>query len=377
MAVLRVLKILASSERGGAEENFLALARALAARGVEIAIACDEGGPLVSEFTSVAAKVLSLPLSYPTHVASIRRLRHFIRDVKPDVVHTHLWNADVLGGLAAWREGVPFVSTVTGPYFLPLHPRAIVRWRRSIYSNGFRAIYRLCDLVIACSEELAHDLAERPGLKVPRSRIRKVYNGLDLELLERRASDALPPSLRARPRHRIAMAANFYPIKGHETLIEALPQLYAAYPELQVVFAGDGPDRPRLEDRVRQLGFEGRVVFTGNIPNAVALMRESDVVTLPSNGEGLPMVLLEAMALGRAVVATRVGGIPELIAHGRTGMLVAPRDGSALAKSVIAVLGDTDKRRALGEAAKAEVREKWTSSATAAGALDVYREVLA
>jgi glycosyltransferase involved in cell wall biosynthesis len=136
-------------------------------------------------------------------------------------------------------------------------------------------------------------------------------------------------------------------VKGHDTLIRAMPAVLAKEPKARLLIVGDGPQRPALNQRLHELGLLGHVTFTGQISNVGAALRAIDVVAMPSLREGLPYALLEAMALDRPVVASAVGGLAETINHCENGVLFRVGDAQALAKALLSVLGDTDLKQTI------------------------------
>jgi glycosyltransferase involved in cell wall biosynthesis len=175
----------------------------------------------------------------------------------------------------------------------------------------------------------------------------------------------------------VAFVANMFAIKGQDWLIRALPAIRAAVPEAVLVLVGDGEWRASLEQLVTEMGVSDRVIFTGSIGNPLAIVQRADVVVLPSLSEGLPIALLEAMAIGRAVVASNVGGIPEVVQDGETGLLTAPADAQALSTAIVQLLKDAALRTSLGTRARAHVERHWSSQRMVESTAAVYDEVLA
>jgi glycosyltransferase involved in cell wall biosynthesis len=175
----------------------------------------------------------------------------------------------------------------------------------------------------------------------------------------------------------IACVANMFAIKGQDWLIRAMPAVLASVPAAVLVLVGDGEWRETLERLARETGVGDRVIFTGSIANPLAVVEHADVVVLPSLSEGLPIALLEAMAIGRAVVASRVGGIPEVVQDGETGLLIPAADSAALASAIARLMMDPPLRANLGSQARAHVERQWSSQRMVACTTAVYDEVLA
>jgi glycosyltransferase involved in cell wall biosynthesis len=164
--------------------------------------------------------------------------------------------------------------------------------------------------------------------------------------------------------------------KGCEFLIRALPQVIAKHPDARLVIVGDGPERPKLETLAAQLGAADSIQFAGYQPEPSKAILSSSLIAIPSIYDPFPLVTLEVMALGRPVVGSAVGGIPEAVEDGRTGILVPPRDPSALATAIVRLLDSPELRRQMGAAARASAQEKFSPSAITPQFERLYRRLL-
>src|SRR5215467_15994809 len=190
----RILGVIASSVPGGAESVFSMLLRGLSGR-FDPFVVCDSTGAMVDQYRALSVDLVATPMNAPGHVGATRVIADAIERWSIDLVHTHLWNADLFGGLAAAWCGIPSVSTVHGSNFLPFGATGLHRVRRNTLSLVYRGVYRLCDRVLAPSRALLTDLAERPGIKVPADAVRVVHNGIDLDDLRTRAAAARMPDV--------------------------------------------------------------------------------------------------------------------------------------------------------------------------------------
>jgi len=362
MARIRVFGVIASSEAGGAEETFATLLRRIDPSRFELYVACHGRGPLYEEYRKHSAGVWSLDLLRVWNPASVLRLARLMRQTRCDVVHTCLWSADLLGGAAASLAGVRGIAaTVTTEYFRSFGAGPLVRVRRRLLSRVYRATYWLPHRVVTVSRFLADDLVRRPGLRVPARKIEVIYNPLDRDALTRLLASPGASVRRWTDGSPIVTAvANFHPVKGHQTLVRAMPAIVRRYPGVRFVLVGDGPARAGIEALVASLGLTPAVVFTGQVVGGARAMRESDVVVLPSLSEGLGVALLEALAIGTPVVASRTGGIPEVLGEQEAGLLVTPGDPDALADAILAVLDDPDTARRRAERGRQIVAERFT-----------------
>lgn len=360
MRPLRVLAVIASSGLGGAERALATTLEAFDPARVEAYVACHGSGPMFDDYRRHAAAAWPLDLGRVFDPRAVDRLARRMADARADIVHTQLWNADVLGVLAARRARVPIaISTVQGAYHPLVGVAGLARWRRRVLGLTYRAIYRRFDRVVAVSHAVRDDLVARRGLRVNPRRILVIPNALDLDRIE--AALATPPP--GAGERRIVAVANLVPVKGHEWLIRAAPRIRSACPDARLLLVGDGPCRASLERLVRDVGVADVVTFAGSVRNPLPLVRASAVFVLPSLGGGLPVALLEALAVRTPVVASRAGSIPEVVEDGRTGLLVPPGDARALADAVVRLLGDPDLARRLREAGAETIRTRFLASA--------------
>lgn len=364
--------MIASSGLGGAERALATTLKTFDRARVEPFVACHGEGPMLAEYRRHATAVWTLDLGRVFDPRAVDRLARCMADARADLVHTQLWNADVLGALAARRAGIPVaVSTVQGAYHPLVGVAGLARWRRRLLALTYRAIYRRFDRIIAVSRYVRDDLVGRRGVRVDPRTVVVIPNALDLDRIESAsAAAASEPGER-----RIIAVANLVAIKGHEWLIRAVPRIRAAHPTARVVLVGDGPCRTPLERLARELGVAAVVTFTGSLADPVPLVRGSAVFVLPSLEEGLPVALLEALALGIPVVASRAGGIPEVVDDGRTGLLVPPGDPVALGDAVVRVLGDAGLARGLVQAGAETVRTRFLASAVVPRIERLYSEL--
>ncbi len=357
---LRLLAVIASSELGGAERVLASLLKGFDQRRFELFVACQGEGPMLDEYRRHATDVRVMDLVKIRDPASVVAAARVMRRLRCEIVHTHLWTADVIGGLAAALARVPIrVATVHGAYFQVVDERGARRARKTALSATYRATYRLFDRVIAVSQHTADDLVARAGLRVDARRLTVVRNGMDLE---RVPISGLPVDRSALGVSAtgpvVATVANFVPVKGHRWLVEAMPRVLRQFPETTLLLAGGGAGLSTLHRLVAAANLTRHVRFLGPRRDAFELLAASDVVVIPSILEGGSIVMLEALALARPVVATRVGGLPEVIQDGVNGLLVPARNAPALADAICAMLANPARARAMGEAGREVVRSR-------------------
>jgi glycosyltransferase involved in cell wall biosynthesis len=257
-----------------------------------------------------------------------RQITKLLREEQVDLIHAHEFDAIVQGTFAAALAGIPLVATVHGKNYF---------WEKYRRRLAYRWVSRRATMV-AVSQNLREFIIEKVGISPDRLRV--IYNGVDVlppcddaDVIECRKELGLPETHRV-----VGVVGNLYPVKGHRYLIDAIPAVLNKCPHTSFIFAGRGQLETELKEQVYRLGLDKRVHFLGlrqDIPRILALL---DIFVLPSLSEGLSMAILEAMIAGKPVVATQVGGNPELVLDGETGFLVPPRDSGALASRVITLL---------------------------------------
>jgi glycosyltransferase involved in cell wall biosynthesis len=285
------------------------------------------------------------------------RVLRTVRRLRPAVLHTHLVHADAYGLPAGKLARVPVLAS-TKHGFNPFR-------EGRVFALGDRALARLADLHIAISAGLARYLAETEGFDLASFEV--VHYGID--------AGPEPPPPPAEPR--LLCVGRLIPIKGHELLLRAVAEARRAVPELQLEVAGDGPLREALATLATQLAVDGSVTFAGRLSPIGPAYERAAVVVVPSLGEGFGMVALEAAERGRAVVASAVGGLPEILDHERTGLLVPPGDSSALAAAIVELMRAPERVAGLGRAARQRAVKEFSLDRCADRIDALYRAALA
>jgi glycosyltransferase involved in cell wall biosynthesis len=331
------------------------LAAGLDRRRIQADVICLlEGGPVAEELRErgVPVEVLGLGRLYaPRGLAGVARLARHLRRSGPDVLHTYLVSSNVFGTLAGRLGGVAAVVTSRRDTGFSRN------WRLRLLEE--RVINPRVDRVVAVSPTIAESTRRERGLCA--DRVLTIENGVDLAALEpalqlrdeTRREWGLAPEDRA-----VGTIGHLSPIKGHADFLHAAALVAAADRRARFFVVGDGILRPSLEALARTLGIADRVVFTGAREDVPRLLAMLDVFVLPSHAEGMSNALLEAMALGRPVVATAVGGNPDVVRDGATGLLVPPRQPRALAAALAELLVEPARAAALGTAARCWVRQE-------------------
>ena len=354
--------------RDGAEMLLVDLMR-LRMPGCRYQIVClIRGGPLEQDFQRLGIQVKIFGRRHKFDIGLVFRVAAWLRKEKVDVVHTHLFTADTYGRLAARIAGVPAVFSTVHNIVNP--------WKGSGRKAIDRLFARLSTAVVGCSEEVTQTLASRD--KIPVAKLVSIPNGIDLQKFSSfsgagvREEFGLPVE-----RQLIGVVGRLHEQKAHDDLFRALallPQVRAR--QLTCLVIGTGDLLAPLTQLVKELGLEDCVIFTGMRTDVPRLVAALDVFVMSSRWEGLPIALLEAMASAKAVLCTRVGGIPDVVIDGDNGVLVNAGDVAHFAQRLDALLQDADLRQRLGHRARETVIARFDVSRTATAYNRLHRQAL-
>jgi glycosyltransferase involved in cell wall biosynthesis len=375
----RVLQVITRLIVGGAQETVRVSSELLRARGWEIEIAGgpeeDGQGSLAGDLEGASFAVHLVPdlvrkASLGRDLRAYRHLRGLMRRGGYDLVHTHCAKAGVLGRYAAHRLGIPAVHTVHGWSFNaatnPLEHAVYVRLER----QGARWCRRL---IVVSDQDRQQGLKLRIGHPAQYLCVR---SGVDVAALERSVPRRAEKraELGLEPHHKVAgTVIRLEEAKAPLDLLESAALAARHVPDARFVLVGDGPLMPAVKARLKALGLEDRLVLLGLRRDVPDLMAAFDVFVLSSHWEGCPRVIPEAMAAGRPVVATDVGGVSECVTEGENGYLVAARDTKALAERLVRVLTDEALAERLGRRGREMVGAEFGVE-TMAGRLDKLYE---
>ena len=374
----RVLHIHTLPVISGSGIHTLITMRGLKGRGYEVEFACAPGGALIDEV--IKAGIPFHPIRFSARKINIFadgyalvELVWLTRRLKCTIIHTHNSKAGFLGRLAGVLTGVPVIAhTVHGFAFHDFEKPAL----RKLFIILERLASRFADKLIVVSTPLKEwGLRLKVGSK---EKYVVIHDGIEIERFNIKIDPVQVKQKLGIQRGNLVVGtvAKLWQGKGHHIILEAAPAIIKATSNVRFIFVGDGYLRAELEKAVEEKGLKNYVIFTGfraDIPEITAIF---DLAVLASFFEGLGRVLLEAMVLGKPVVASRVGGIPEVVIEGVNGFLVSPDDPQALARQIVKLLKDEDLRRRMGQAGKRMIDERFSAKRMVGDIVNVYEELL-
>jgi len=361
---IKVLYLITELNIGGAEK---ALARLLAHMDRDRfvpSVACLYGGdgPIGHEIRALGIPVVDLEMTAKWRWDAFWRLYGLLRRERPTILHTWMFHANIPGRVLGRLAGVPII--VSGERTMGMESR----WRYGLN----RMTDPLTDRVVCVSQQVADFVANQVG--IPQDKLVVIPNGIQLPDLQR-----LPDRRQARAKLGLPVdqvlvgtVARLDPVKRLDVLLQAL----TALPDVHALLVGDGPERARLLALSERLDLTERVHMVGQQQDVWPWLRASDIFVLSSDWEGMPNALLEAMAVELPVVATAVGGTPEVVEDGVTGLLVPPRDPIALAKAIAQLLSDPDLRHHMGQAGRERVLQHFSVEHMVERTQDLYQQLL-
>ncbi len=346
----RVLHLITELNTGGAQKALARLLAHLDRERFEPCVACLYNGDkaVAQEIRKLGIPVTDLGMTGKARWDAFWRLYRLLRRERPAILHTWMYHANVPGRLLGRLAGVPVIITSRRNVDIGGTGRELInRWTSA-----------LDDRVIAVCEVVRQAEMERAG--VTAERVVTIYNGVEVNrytelkaATRRRTRTALGAPLEA---PLLGFVGRLHPQKNVAALLAAMKQVKERFPAARLVVVGDGELRSALEAQAQALGLQSSVIFAGQRTDVPEILAALDAFTLPSLWEGLPNAALEAMAAGLPVIATRVGGVPEVVVDEVTGLLVPPGDSNALAEAIVRLLQDPDGRQAMGQAGRERVR---------------------
>ena len=353
-----VMHLITELDSGGAQSALLRLLEGQdRSRFTPVVLCLYNGDRLVArQIRSLGVEMIDLGMKRKWRIDAFWRLWRHLRQTRPTILHTWMFHANIPGRLLGRLAGVP----------------TIISSERTMGQEGSvrrllnRVTGRLADRIICVSQNVADFAAKEIGL--PADRLVVIPNGIDTSVFR----PALAPSTKATGQLTIGYVGRLQKVKGVHFLIDAFARLVSEYPHLQLQLVGDGSERAALAQQAQALGVSDNIHFLGIRADMPALYPTFDLFVLPSLWEGMPNVALEAMACGVPVIATNTGGTPEVVQTGRSGILVAPGDVTALYEAMAMLIADAEMQCRLAQAGRRFVEQTFSINQTVASTVTLY-----
>ena len=363
---MRVLQVTTHVNIGGIANYILTLSGSLKSKGVDVVVASG-GGNLEEEFRSagIPHKKLGINTKFefgPKVIGSIFKLARIIKDEDIDIVHAHTRVSQVAAFFASRLAGVPYVTTCHGYFKL--------RSRKAFDTWGLKVIA----ISGAVQEHLKSDLG------VAQSRISLIYSGVDIEKFTQTYSDKAKEDTRKElglsSAPVIGTIGRLSQVKGQRYLVQAMGDIINRKKDAQCLIVGDGNEKGALENLARALNVKDPVHFVSSNVDTAKFLSIMDIFVFPSVKEGLGIALLEAMAAGKACIASNIGGISDIINDSSCGILVPVGDINSISNAVIMLAGNDSLRQKMGENARRRVSEKFSLDVMGDNVIQLYKEIV-
>jgi len=354
---------------GGAEKLLLSTVKRLNKEKYDITV-CPmlKDNALLNDFQRTGVKVRCLNMSNKRDIRGLLKLHQFFRSYKIDIVHTHLLEADIFGRFAAIWAKVPIIITTT---------HSVDGWK--LNSRRYKTKCRLflngiadkhSDAIITVSDYVKNFLIEHEGTDP--KKIHVIKNGIEIHKNNKNSK----PSFDKQETIVLGSVGRLFEEKGFEYLLRAFQKAQNQYLNLKLLIAGDGPLRVELEKLADDLKITSGIEFMGVVDDIPTFLSKLDIFILSSIQEGIPLGLLEAMAAGKPVIATKVGGIPEVVDDGSDGILVPAANISELNDAILSLIQDERKRREMGRNARRKVIDAFNLDTAVKQLEDLYENLL-
>jgi len=357
-----ILYVIENIEFGGGERVFSQIIRGLDKERFGVFVASNPGGIFEKKLTEVGIKINPVRMTNRYNLGIISRLKKIIKTKNVRIVHSQGGRADFFARIAARISNVPIIISSMA---MLVEGYDVSILRKGLYVSIDRWTERWVNKFTVLSEAMRRSLIERH--KIPPENIVKIYNGIEIEEYNPDLKELRNKKLESK---RALGLKNDVPVigaigrlvwqKGFEYLIRAAPGVLKKCPEARFLIVGEGPLKNKLILTSEKLNVADRIIFTGFRSDIKEILASIDVLAMPSLLEGLPMVLLEAMAMAKPIVATRIDGVIEVLENSKTGLLVPAKNSHALAEAIVGILNDKAKANFFGQNAREAAKEKFS-----------------
>lgn len=383
MSKIKVLHIITRLDKGGSASSTLLIISGLNKDRFNVTLisGCtnDPDGEIANFIAQKNLNYILIPdltreIRLLKDIKAFFRIYHFIKEEKFDIVHTSTSKAGILGRWAAKLAGVKLiVYSPQGHIFYGYYG-----WGKTklfIYLEKLTGLItdRIITLTQRGKEEHLNYKIAKPNKFVP------IYDGIEIEMFSNFQIDIIKEKEKwgiPSDAPVIGTVTRLEPVKGNQYFIASFPQIIKIFPQLKVFIVGDGNEREKLKHYVRKLGLSENVIFTGQCKDIRGIVSIFDIFVLPSLNEGMGVCLLEAQALGVPVVATKVGGIPEVVKDGITGILIPARNPKAMSEAIINLLKNKSLRKNMSEEGRKWIDNRFSAESMVEKISDLYEELI-
>ncbi len=380
---IRICRVISRLNIGGPGQQCILLSAGLNGGRFETLLISGQEMATEGDLRDLAARRGVSPLYVPelgrrvrieADLIALGKLCRLFRRVRPHIVHTHTSKTGTLGRIAAWLTGIPAtVHTFHGHVFRGYFPPSLSR----LFVRVERTLARRTSRLVALSEGQRQDLLAL-GIGKPHQTV-MIPPGVELAPFlkcQRKPGELRRDLGLALDAPLVGIVGRLVPIKGHRIFLRAARLMTAALPSASFLVVGDGEMRSELEAEASSLGLQGRVRFLGWRRDLPRIYADLDCLVLSSRNEGVPVCILEAMAAGIPVVATAVGGVPDLVVPGVTGLLVRPEDPQELAQAVVSLFGNTARAQRMAAAGRRHVFPRYDVGSLLTATEKLYEELV-
>jgi glycosyltransferase involved in cell wall biosynthesis len=370
---IKILFIITSSGIGGAEKILYYTATGLNYNKYDVSVcSLKKNGEIAGDLEKQGIEVCCLHmggrerfLGWLSSIITLIRLFPYLIRIRPTIIHSFLFRANILARIAGYLTGVPIVISSV----------RVMGGEKKYFHYVEMITSFMVDHYVAVSESVKRYIIDKS--KISAEKISVIYNGVNIKSQDDLHEQNPKMPFKIEDEDRILMTVGrLHEQKGHCYLIQAVSKVRKEFPKVKLLVTGEGEEENNLKKLVKSLDLTNKVIFAGLSSDIEGILPIAELFILPSLWEGLPNVLLEAMAAGKPVVATKVGGIPEIVVHGETGILVPPRDTDALAIAIIDLLQNKLKAKNMGEAGRIRAGKRFSIYKMIEKTENLYQELL-
>ena len=370
---IKILYIITSSSIGGAERILYYTATGLNYNKYDIAVcSLKNKGEIARALEKQGIEVCCLHMGgresflgcLSSIIALIRLFPYLVR-IRPTIVHSFLFRANILARIAGYLTGIPIIISSV----------RVMGGEKKYFHYVEMITSFMVDHYVTVSESVKRYIIDKS--KISAEKISVIYNGVNIKSQDNSYEQNPKMPFKIEDKDRILMTVGrLHKQKGHCYLIQAVSKVRKEFPNVKLLVTGEGEEENNLKKLVKSLDLTNEVIFAGLSSDIERILPMAELFILPSLWEGLPNALLEAMAAGKPVVATKVGGIPEIVVHGETGVLIPPKDTDALAIAIIDLLQNRLKAKDMGEAARIRAGKRFSIYKMIEKTENLYQELL-